>query len=210
MGEYYHSKDNQIYADFAYRTGVLVKQYEKNLPDLPVEKQFESTLYIIALQSLLTHCQELIRDMAEADKKKKSFSAEVMNCPGLFGLHKGLIKNNTFSDCITNEFFLTKIRNALSHPTPLDKSSRYPSTGYTTIPDESGKINTYCFIDSPDTKRNTPKKYGKDGEQFIRIFRSEISVTTIRDLVLGLSTYLAQPIQKDWDGKTINENLVVA
>lgn len=241
MGEYYHSENSQIYADFAYRTGVIIKQYEMTLPTLPVNKQFESTLYIVALQSLLTHCQELIRDMTGADREKKHFSADLTESPSVWGLHKGLIKDNTFDDPITNIFFITKIRNSLCHPTPLDKNAEFPSTGYTTIPDGSGIISTYCFIDSPDTKNNRPKYLSerkqascleripgvsikekennegrkffqaeKDGKPFVRIFRAEIPVKTIRELVMGLSTYLAQPIQVDWDGKTINNNLIAA
>lgn len=53
-------------------------------------------------------------------------------------------------------------------------------------------------------------KQKKNGEPFIRIFRAEFSVPSIRNLVFGLNTYLAQPIQKDWDGKTINANLIAA
>jgi hypothetical protein len=51
------------------------------------------------------------------------------------------------------------MRNALSHPTSLDPEETFPSTGYTTIPDGSGTIHQYCFVSSPDTARNRPKRF---------------------------------------------------
>jgi hypothetical protein len=61
----------------------------------------------------------------------------------------------TFSDPpeLTNSVFIEHLRNALSQPTCPEKSSRYPSTGYTTMPDGTGIISRLCFIDSPWVQR---------------------------------------------------------
>jgi hypothetical protein len=238
--EYWRDSKNQILADFAFRTGTILCQYEKL--KLPFDEKFESTLYIIALQSLLTQCQELYRAMKKADQRKEFLGRNLSEEPELWGLHKGLIKIDSFGkEPITFDIVLTHIRDALSHPTALDLDSEFPSTGYTTIVDKSGIIKAYCFVSSPDTKKNEikhshakdmtiPKFKGisgvsikekrdkngkfyqaeKDGKPFARIFRIDIPVPVVRDLVLGLSTYLAQPVQENWDGRTINYDLFAA
>ena len=42
-----------------------------------------------------------------------------------------------------------------------------------------------------------------NSEKFIRISRIELSVEELSTFVKNLANYLAQPIQKDWDGQTI-------
>lgn len=44
---------------------------------------------------------------------------------------------------------------------------------------------------------------------FARIFRIDIPVTNLRQLVLGLSNHLAQPTQEQWDQVTIKEVIAV-
>jgi hypothetical protein len=242
--EYWRTDDNQILADFAYRAGIILCQYEKLI--LRNEKKFESTLYIIALQSLLTQCQELYRAMKKADQKKEFLCRLLSEEPELWGLSKGLIKIDSFGKGpITYDTIITYIRNALSHPTALDLNSEFPSTGYTTIKDKSRIVKEFCFVNSPDTKNNRIKEFPnresakkaiaelqgvipdvsikekhdkkrtfyqleKDGKPFARIFRIDIPVPVVRDFVLGLSTYLAQPVQKNWDGRTVNNDLFAA
>ncbi len=60
---------------------------------------------------------------------------------------------------MTIDLYIDHLRNALSHPTHLDLSKNYPSTGYTTIEDGSHIIKAFVFIDSPDTKNNSYKEY---------------------------------------------------
>jgi hypothetical protein len=43
----------------------------------------------------------------------------------------------------------------MSHPTSPEKEPHYPSTGYTTLPDNSGIISRFLFTDSPWVSRGS-------------------------------------------------------
>jgi hypothetical protein len=45
--------------------------------------------------------------------------------------------------------------------------------------------------------------FGRGDKPFGRIFKAYLTTEEIHALVIGLSNYLAQPIQKDWDGVTV-------
>lgn len=49
---------------------------------------------------------------------------------------------------------LRHIRNSLSHPNAKSPDDEFVQSGYTTIPTESGLIEKFCFIGSPDVLRN--------------------------------------------------------
>ncbi len=232
--EYFRDSKNLIYADLAYRLGKIALQYERATF---TEKKYEVTLYISFLQNLLANCNELIRAMKDNERKKSYFKAKLSENSGMWGISEEEIKQNTFADeDLTYETVISRIRNSLSHPTSIDISSEYPSTGYTTIKDESRNIKKLCFVNSPDTKGNRPKffnteedankalfrakegnlpaevyiekidgRYGfyKDNKPFARIFRIDLPVENIRQLMLGLSNHLAQPIREQWDGESV-------
>ncbi|MCH7501610.1 MAG: hypothetical protein IH886_16695 [Nitrospinae bacterium] len=170
--EFPRDEDNQIFAKFTNRIEKIVLQYEKL--ELPKGEKFEVTLYIIALQSLLTQCIELHDPMEKADGEKNILAKSVTAPPGLWGIHEELIKENTFNEKPFTYFkLLVHIRHALSHPTEQLKSY---STGYTTTGDDpSEKIKAFRFVHVPDKNR---------------VFIIEIPVKTIRELVLGLSDFL--------------------
>jgi hypothetical protein len=46
--------------------------------------------------------------------------------------------------------------------------------------------------------------FGRGGEPFARIFKIYLTPEEIHALVIGLSNYLAQPIQEAWDGVTVS------
>lgn len=69
------------------------------------------------------------------------------------GIKKSFVKENNFPEELTNEIFIEHLRNALSHPTSSDYHPQHPSTGYTTIIDNSGVIARLCFTDSPWVER---------------------------------------------------------
>lgn len=81
------------------------------------------------------------------------------------------------------------------------------------IEQESGDSIKLCVEKENTVNRRTrkiiPNSYSyylsKNNEPFTRIFRIEISVEELSEIVLKLSTYLAQPIQEYWDEKTITE-----
>lgn len=227
--EYNRDENDQIRADFSWRIGQLVSQYENS--ENQVDNQFEVTLYVIALQSLVTQFQEFYRAMSKSDQN--NFDVSEYNTLKYWEISEELIEKDTFGEKpLTFYKVFCHIRNALSHPTALDPNSSFPSTGYTTIPDASKNIKTICFIDSPETKENRMKRLNpirhdeiitqlkklvgivmktknsengetyyqpeKDGIPFARIFQIEIPVSIMRNLVLRLSDYLANPLQTNW------------
>lgn len=236
--EYYRDQKNLIQADMAYRLGIVAWQYS-NL-SLPEDKKFSSTLNICILQNLLTNCITLLESMSRAERHRCYLTADLEN-QILWGLNPGMIEINTFrTPRLTAAVVLRHIRNALSHPTQLDPETSFPSTGYTTLSGGSGRIHEYCFVSSPDTKRNQPRKFSTkeqalaylerrkgDGSMpdditiittspsefslgqmenlFARVFKIRLNTQEIHELVMGLSNHLSQPIQEQWDGRTIKQ-----
>lgn len=155
--EYYKDPKNQIYADLAYRLGRIIVQYEK----ISIrEEKFETTLYIAVLQSLMTNCCEYVRQMIREKKNDPIFKKEIELAT--WGLMKNCWVKNSFNEELNLENFITRMRNSVSHPTIIDINSAYPSTGYTTLLDNSKIIKKFRFVNSPDTKNNR-----------IKIFQSE-------------------------------------
>ena len=239
--EYFRDPKNQIYADLAYRLGRIVTQYEKSRID---EEKFEATLYIAVLQNLMTNSNEHVRQMTRSARKNSLFNQLIKD--DIWGISENCWVRNTFNENRTLENFITRIRNSVSHPTNIDIKSDFPSTGFTTLNDDSGKITTFRFINSPDTRNNkmkelsinevlytiylrnsnnqqiheefpsdisyekipnNPEKYRiiHNGEPFIRISIIDFTVKQLGVFVKSLANYLAQPIQKDWDGVTIKD-----
>lgn len=129
----------------------------------PAEEDFSVTLDVCILQNLLTTCTELLKSMKANEGQANYLTADIEM--GLaWGLRPEMIALNTFDGRLTGDVVLKRLRNALSHPTALDVDAEFPSSGYTTIPDGSGTIRRYCFVNSPDTKRGHPKTFSKEKE----------------------------------------------
>lgn len=153
--EYFREPKNQIQADVACRLGMIAHQYSGF--DLPPEERFTSTLDLCILQSLLTQCVELLHAMARDERQRKYLKAD-LTVSSLWGLKPEMVVLNTFHcNTLTADVVLTRIRNALSHPTVLEVDALFPSSGYTTIADGSGDIVRFSFVNSPDTRNNRPK-----------------------------------------------------
>src|SRR5471032_997178 len=144
--EYFRDPKNQIQADIAYRLGMIANQYRTSRS--PAEEDFSVTLDVCILQNLLTTCTELLKSMSRKEEQVKYLTADIEKAP-VWGLRPNMIEN-TFRGQLTSEVVFRRLRNALSHPTALDLNGRFPSSGYTTIPDVSGTIRRYCFVNSPD------------------------------------------------------------
>lgn len=239
--EYFRDPKNQIYADIAFRLGKIVTQYEKMSVD---EEKFEATLYLTVLQNLMTNSNEYVRQMTRSVRRNSIFNEDISN--SIWGIDNKCWIKHTFNENPTLQNFITRIRNSVSHPTNIDIESDFPSTGFTTIKNQSGVIDKFRFINSPDTRNNRIKEldekqvfntiyqrnsnnkriheefpedisYRKipeneekfqlisNGEPFIRISIIDLSVKQLGAFVKNLANYLAQPIQKDWDGLTIKE-----
>jgi hypothetical protein len=231
--EYHRTKTGQIYADIAYRLGRIVIQYEKMSLE---EEKFQPSLYIAVLQNLLTNCCEHVRQITRQHNFIFQQDIETVG----WGLNKGCWVENKYEEVWNLENFIKRLRNALSHPRDIIIESDYPSTGYTTIRDNSDMIRTFRFVDSPDTLRNQQRifkteqevtdfirrnknsfpesiHYGYNGSgfflsldeaPFIRITVIDLSVEELASFVKHLANFLAQPIQKNWDGKTTTWLLV--
>jgi hypothetical protein len=152
--EYFRDPKNQIYAHIAFRLGKIVTQYEKVVIE---EEKFEATLYLTVLQNLLTNSNEYVRQMTRSDRKNSIFSKDISD--SIWGIDDECWIENTFIEKHTLQNFIIRIRNSISHPTETDVKSEFPSTGYTTIKDNSGIIKKFIFINSPDTRENRVKQY---------------------------------------------------
>jgi hypothetical protein len=232
--EYITSENGQIQADFAYRLGRIILQYD-NL-SLPQNLNFSSTLHVSILQNVLSNCVELLNNLEELPKDDELYLIKniTLEKECFLGFKKYMIIENSFQNDITIDSLLRCIRNSLSHPTYIDLHSDTPSTGYTTKPDGSGIINKYIFISSPDVnKRNRPKcfKSKKLFEDYCndkrfnfqfeiengiykilnpRILKIQLNPQELKDITINLCNYLAQPLQKNWDRKGYNINFLFA
>jgi len=147
MSEYARPND-KIQAGFALHIGKLLTQYRNLTSNLLPTEKYDATLTACVLQALLTNCTELMNSMK---KSKRLFWHEpITDIPRHWGIHTSFVKKNTCLDeQLTYDIFITHLRNALSHQTRPDEDPHYPSTGYTTVPDDTGVITRFRFIDSP-------------------------------------------------------------
>ena len=143
--EYFRVPHNKIQAGFALHAGKLLMQYQ-GLPRQNHEN-YEATLLICVLHSLLSSCAELVA--ATRMHHRTLLAAPVYDIPRLWGISRQFVTKYTFPGELSYERFIGHMRNAVSHPTSADKEPFHPSTGYTTIPNGSGIISSFLFIDSP-------------------------------------------------------------
>ena len=152
--EYERTEDGQIQADFALRAGQLLVQYDHLRHQLPSEQQFEATLTIALLQSMLTMCHELLRNRHPRNPSKSleellSMAKRTLDAePTLLGLTKECVLERWPSARgVTYRDVVECIRNALSHPLPQQPGS-LPRTGFTTELSGSGQVTAYVFTQS--------------------------------------------------------------
>jgi hypothetical protein len=230
--EYIHTDDCQIRSDIAFRLGMIIMQYEKSIGSNDI-KNFNSTLHISVLQTLLTNCLEILREIKFINEKYDFFDIETpLIDENFYGIKNKSIISNSIYDTVTLHKVLISLRNALSHPTSINIMSEFPSTGYTTVKDGSNIISEYIFVDSPDVKNNRAKyfknideleshKRMKKGTVYDynslkivpRVFKIKLDVNELKTLTLNLSIVLAQPVQENWNkvfNSSILSNLKVA
>lgn len=151
--EYFRDPKNQIYADLSFRLGRIVTQYEKFVRS----EKFEATLYLAVLQNIMTNSNEHVRQMTKGVRRKSIFNQNISQ--PIWGIDEKCWMKNTFTEKHTLQNFITRVRNSVSHPTTIDIKSEFPSTGFTTIKDDSGIIKKFRFINSPDTSNNRFKQF---------------------------------------------------
>jgi hypothetical protein len=149
--EYERTDDSQIQAAFARRVGKVLLQYEAGACDLAPADQHEATLLICLLQAVLTQCTEAMRRKggplrAELDAV---LNVKLKDQPPRFGFDEACIDVwGHSSGPPTYRELITVVRNALSHPT-VQAEVEHPTTGYTTVLDDTGLIQNFRFIVSP-------------------------------------------------------------
>jgi len=158
--EYHRDRErNQIYADLAYRLGRIVVQYDElNV----IGEKYEASLYIAVLQNLLTNCKEYVENMTRGQRRGSIFKKDIELVE--WGLQRKCWVENTFNEDLNLQNFIARIRNSVSHPTVIDIESTFPSTGFTTVLDNSGIIKKFRFVNSPDTNRNRIKLFSSEKE----------------------------------------------
>ncbi|MFY9116475.1 MAG: HEPN family nuclease [Bacteroidales bacterium] len=189
--EYFRDPRNQIYADFAYRIGKIVIQYERIKIN---EEKFEATLYLAALKNLMTICNEYVREMTRTTRRDSVFRKDLESAG--WGLRNECWVKNTFREEQNLQNFIRRIRNSVSHPTQVQIDSDYPSTGFTTLKDDSGVIKEYRFINSPDTENNRVKLFHSEDKilKYIKKNKDEFPL----DITYGFKQ----------EGRTLNYYLV--
>ena len=169
-----------IQAGFALNAGKLLLQYREHALSLPSNRQYEATLAVCVLQSLLTNCSELIKYM-ESDDIQREFFDQVIGDegPAVWGITKSFIVENEFPGPLTVGALLEHLRNAVSHPCP-DKEFEFDPTGYTTTNDPSERVTAFRFTDSPWVKTGKrhykgrlPVARKRDAEGRIKQFHQE-------------------------------------
>lgn len=153
--EYERTEDGQIQAAFAQRVGLLLVQYDNWRQQVPEVEQFESTLTISLLHSLLTMCQELIRKNTKKSGQPALVAiGQLASCsledkPNLLGLSRDCVVEQWPSEReLTYREVIECLRNALSHPGPQTNKG-LPRTGFTSLPGSSGLVEAYEFTQSP-------------------------------------------------------------
>ena len=187
--EYERTPDGQIQVAFARRAGQLLLQYERLAPSLAPKDQFESTLALALLQSMLTICMELLNKKRPPGTLSQLAKRRVADEPERLGLEQACILTGwPTTGGLTYRQVFECLRNSLSHPGAQDTSASYPRTGFTTAEASSGKIEAYLFTHSPwvnNTGRQLTTRYAPTEvddksrvtlEQAVRVWASNAGV----------------------------------
>jgi hypothetical protein len=193
MAEYFLDEEGQIYGDFAYRLGKIIHQYE-HFVDINDKENFISTLCISSLQSLLTIYIEsfIVNNGYPCTRKNFIFdSKKSISDTNYFKIeNKWVTYNDKFNRGVSVFNFLKQLRNALSHPNDMNKRK---STGYSSI-NVNGAVSSYLF-----------SSYDLNND---KLFVIEIETKDLVNLTKKLAILLSQPVIKNWDGLTLNENIL--
>jgi hypothetical protein len=200
MGQYWREERSYIQSDLAFRLGKIIVQYDIAYPISSIDN-YNSSLYLSVLQTLLTTCNELIHKNDFEFPHHDSYYniKERISNPNQFGLNQRMIIENTFVNGIPKcSVLLNHLRNAMSHPTITDHEAKDSESGYTSI-DEGEFITKYLFVTRSKSDWN-------------KVFKIVLTVEELRFLTLALSKFLAQPYQQrwksSWNGETFDVKIL--
>lgn len=149
--EYERTEDGQIQAAFARRVGKVLLQYESGSRHLAQADQHEGTLLICLLQAVLNQCTEAMRRKGGTLRAALDdvLNVKLKDQPPRFGFDETCIA--VWGHSIgppTYRELIEVVRNALSHPT-VQADAGYPTTGYTTVMNDTELIQNFRFVASP-------------------------------------------------------------
>jgi len=170
----YRDPKNLIQAQVACRLGSISRDYSQL--DLPENQFFPDTLNLCILQNVVNTCDELYKGMSN-DRYQRPFFEAPLDPARHWGLRKDMVEDTFKHAPLTLKDFLRHLRNSLSHPRNPDPYAEFPATGYTTLPDGSGDLKTFYFVDSRDVHSNgNPMTYEqKKAERLLSEGQSEHS-----------------------------------
>lgn len=138
MGTHTRNTRGKVYSSFAYRLGVIVKQYE--MFQIETSKKYETTLLVCVLQNLSTQFRVL----------SKKHNPEIETPLPIWGLELSQISKPPNKSNITLCQVIKYIRDALSHP--FDNEHFV----YEDIDNENGEIISYTFQKTREFKVTIP------------------------------------------------------
>ena len=237
--EYFRDKDGQIQADIAYRLGRIILQYESfSIPSeqkfestlyLSVLQNI-LTNCIELLNSLSDRekkSNQIVNSSIESENifgfKSSQIRGntffETLTCDKIIRHIRNALSHPTKINiesefCSTGYSTLKNQTNTISEYCFISS----PDTKYNRLKNYS-KIKAEVILKQehnlPDETKIMEANDGGfnfrvNGKPFGRIFKIVLSTSELRKLTIGLCTYLAQPIQENWDGITIKIDLLAA
>jgi hypothetical protein len=200
VSELRRDERNLISSGLAYNAWHLLQHYRELTAGADPGETYESTLSICVLQTVLSNCHELFRNL----RRKVPRMVQSVDSLAQSLLDDPEVKvESTFDETVTGRVLVEHIRNALSHPRM--RNTEVASTGYVTVEDGSGLISRIELIDSPDINfsghltSKAQEKLGDDGSR-ARIFTIEMPVRHLTLLAEEIAFVLAQPVLGNWDG----------
>lgn len=238
--EYFRDIDGQIQADIAYRLGRIILQYEslslnpkqrfestlylavlqnmltnciELLNSLSSRERKENFIFNGSIEN------ENIFNLRPNQIIQNTF-VEEMSCEKIIRHIRNALSHPTQLDinselCSTGYNTIANERNVISEYCFVDS----PDTKENRLKIYNQKEDALRLI---QREKNIPKdimivntknggyKFEIDGKDYARIIKIVLSTNELRNLTLGLCTYLAQPIQTNWNGLTIKLDIIAA
>jgi len=238
--EYFRDKDGQIQADIAYRLGRIISQYESfsihpmqkfesTLYLAVLQNMLTSCIELLKalrgsernknqlLNSLIS--EENIFGLKESQIIFNSFQNELNSFEFIKHIRNALSHPTKIN--LESEFCST------GYTTLLNQSGVIGEYCFVSSPDtKSNRLKNYKFSEAQQKlkdenitfpngvsiidKGNNNCNFQTDGKSFARIIKIVLTTSELRMLTVNLCTYLAQPTQANWDGITINLDLLAA
>lgn len=233
MVDFFRDPQNRIYADMAYRIGRIINAYNppNSEPTFEVTLQLFALQGLLTnCQELIRSFSAMKEPIQEFEKSvvdiplflgiRRDFVKEY-NFPEKLTYKKFLnALRNSFSHPIGSDTALNAEYPSTGYTTVIGTSETIERIVFWDTPDfrKYRPIKHSTTKEAEDYINDNLKRVGgitivkdegmfifiKGGKPFGRVCRIELTPKDLKTLVIELSNYLAQPIQENWDGNTIN------